>query len=1042
MQLRTARKGPNAGKKFWGCPNFPKEGCRATIDAASVDTPGETHSDDIVKDQSQREVMPGGVRLPVEWVERLQRTDWMVEYTNIGSFPGLLIQSQGMIDEKLKRCISQTVFLSNRNRPRKTLDAETKTIISIASKILQRGYIPLPTASLEEEMLSRFGFLDKVFDLRRNEVELGWEWKSGSHARFNTESAIASLCVRKHFEPADELICDYNGSQGYFDTAVEGRFLCELLPSIHFQAAQWIHPQASLDRLLEASGLESEGARRIDFLFCHPFASPLVIELDGPEHESSWAVDKERDDQLAKVGILTIRVPNSEIEQDNGPNLDRVKVHIEKAMAQQDAHYDPEDNLAELIRGCAYGSKLQLAIIRAIESGWLPPSEIWNVKLSGATSDSGGTITDLIQIIQSLDAIYGTNVAPSMLNLELFGTVHSYREVAPGDWAEVGSEVGHLEAEETVNIAVEPDSGPFHSAQRDYLELPDIVVRPTYLPVDLGHRKSYSPLRIKCHPDVSERVDIALIRLLQFIFRKIRFREGQAEAVLNVLKGIDSIILLPTGAGKSLIYQLSGLLLPGITIVIDPIVSLIEDQVEGLRQYGIDRAIGISSATGTAQDRQRLLIRTEKGEYNFVLVSPERLQSPEFRQTLKALAQSSLINLAVIDEAHCVSEWGHDFRPAYLNLGRNLRTFCADLEGSPPPVLGLTGTASRAVLRDMLADLEIDGSSSGALIRPISFDRQELRFDIRRTKPGNQRAVLRGILTGLPDQFCLPHGEFYQPAGRNTYSGIVFSRFVNGESGVSGLWRQIRTATSAQTAIYSGKCPSGYNPKRWDVLKREQAFEFKANKAPLLVSTKAFGMGIDKPNIRYTVHCGMPASLEAFYQEAGRAGRNREQALCYVIFSEHEEGLAKRLVDPNSSLEDIRRQLDTIPRDVRDDTSDSLWFHLNSFQGIESELESIESALRQLGDLSQTRRVQIPFSGQEKSVGQEKAIYRLVQVGVLSDYEVEYGSKKFTACVAPFDTNRCREKILDYVRRSQPGRVKSIERKLEEIPSGGASMDF
>jgi len=179
----------------------------------------------------------------------------------------------------------------------------------------------------------------------------------------------------------------------------------------------------------------------------------------------------------------------------------------------------------------------------------------------------------------------------------------------------------------------------------------------------------------------------------------------------------------------------------------------------------------------------------------------------------------------------------------------------------------------------------------------------------------------------------------------------------------------------------------------------------------------------------------MPGSLEAFYQEAGRAGRNRDQALCYVIFSEYDEKLAKRLVDSSASLENIREDLAKIQRDIRDDTSDSLWFHLNSFQGIELELEEIESMLKQLGDLSQSRRAQIPFTDQNKSVSQEKAIYRLVQVGVLSDYEVEYGSKKFIVYVTPFDMNHCLQKILDYVRRSQPGRIKSIERKLETIPS-------
>ena len=152
----------------------------------------------------------------------------------------------------------------------------------------------------------------------------------------------------------------------------------------------------------------------------------------------------------------------------------------------------------------------------------------------------------------------------------------------------------------------------------------------------------------------------------------------------------------------------------------------------------------------------------ERGEYYFLLLSPERLQSPEFRQALVALAQGSFINLAVIDEAHCVSEWGYEFRPSYLHLGSNLRDFCRDQNNDPPPpILAMTGTASQAVLRDMLVDLEIATDNSDALIRQDTFfDRKEISFKFRKVRPGEESAALKGLMNAIPKDFGIPKEGF------------------------------------------------------------------------------------------------------------------------------------------------------------------------------------------------------------------------------------------------------------------------------------------
>jgi len=200
----------------------------------------------------------------------------------------------------------------------------------------------------------------------------------------------------------------------------------------------------------------------------------------------------------------------------------------------------------------------------------------------------------------------------------------------------------------------------------------------------------------------------ALRYFLQTIFRKYDFWEGQARVISRLLQGKTSIVLLPTGGGKSLTYQLASLLLPGVTIVIDPLVALMEDQEDNLRTMGFDRTGSISGLLDTNQ-KNIALNNMAKGVMYYVFIAPERLQTEEFRGQLKTLVAQFPISLAVIDEVHCVSEWGHDFRPSYLHLARNIKKYCTREGNDPPTLVGLTGTASFAVLTDVQMELGIKG---------------------------------------------------------------------------------------------------------------------------------------------------------------------------------------------------------------------------------------------------------------------------------------------------------------------------------------------
>ena len=531
----------------------------------------------------------------------------------------------------------------------------------------------------------------------------------------------------------------------------------------------------------------------------------------------------------------------------------------------------------------------------------------------------------------------------------------------------------------------------------------------------------------------------ALMVFLRNIFRKRDFRPLQGEAILNALKQNDSVVLLPTGGGKSIIYQLSGLLQPGVTLVVDPINALIDDQLHGLRQYGVDLAIGITGDLDQHR-RERLLQRLERNQYLFVLHSPERLQSPQFRATLTSLAESSVVNLAVIDEAHCVSEWGHDFRPSYLNLGRTLRNIGGGGgRNAGPHLLALTGTASRAVLRDMLNDLDIDQTRSDALVRPDSFDRPELEFEIRRTSPREDtRSVLRGTINGLPQKLNGRDSEFFRPNDAETAAGIIFVPTVRGQIyGVRSTQGTVEKATGAKVAIYSGGNPDEgitERPGEWSRTKKENAAAFKNNEVAVLVATKAFGMGIDKPNVRYTVHFGMPMSLESLYQEAGRAGRDRRHALSTVIFSEYDIERSDRLLDPEIDINEMRRRFDEEAGDRRtaDDVTRAVWFHLNSYKGIDEDVAAVDSLLGKFKNLSANLLAEIPFTEKGTKNATEKAIYQLVKVGMIHDYEVDFGAKKFVVHTTAYNRAGCRTRILDYIRATTPGKVKTFRQKLAE----------
>lgn len=361
------------------------------------------------------------------------------------------------------------------------------------------------------------------------------------------------------------------------------------------------------------------------------------------------------------------------------------------------------------------------------------------------------------------------------------------------------------------------------------------------------------------------------------------------------------------------------------------------------------------------------------------------------------------------------------------------RSYCRTFDGQSPSLLALTGTASRSVLRELLTELKIGKDNSDALIRPLNFDRNELKFHITKVGTGgDSSAVLRGILNGLPAKFNVPPGEFFQPAGLATNSGIVFTPFVNGRThGLFAVKSAIQSAVKVPVTTYSGSAPKGINPAGWEAEKRANAQSFKNNEAPILVATKAFGMGIDKPNIRWTVHMGVPSSMEAFYQEAGRAGRDKNLAYCSLIFSEVDAEATDKALASQGTLDDLRNAAASF-KNNNDDISRALFFHLNAYSGVDEEIDEVSKVLKVIGDLSERRNVEVPFN-RDTRPSIERAILRLIKTGIVDDLEVNYGSGFFTLQVPTFSFERARRKFEQYISDAQPARLKTIIQQLDQI---------
>jgi ATP-dependent DNA helicase RecQ len=338
-------------------------------------------------------------------------------------------------------------------------------------------------------------------------------------------------------------------------------------------------------------------------------------------------------------------------------------------------------------------------------------------------------------------------------------------------------------------------------------------------------------------------------------------RGGQGDAVAAVLGGRDVLVLMPTGGGKSLCYQIPALALPGLTLVVSPLISLMLDQVDALQAKGIPAAF-VNSAL-SADEVEARLAAAEEGRLKLLYVAPERFDSPRFRERLARFD----VALLAVDESHCISQWGHDFRPSYLRLGA-LRASLGC------PVIALTATATPEVRRDIIHQLRLQDPT----VVSRGFDRTNLRWRVlaARDEAEKDRLLLSLLRTRPPE-------------------------------GVPLVYAATRKAVDALADLLNraGIRAAGYHAGIADVERRRLQDAFMEERAGVVVATNAFGMGVDKPNVRLVAHYHLPGSLEAYYQEAGRAGRDGRMSDCVLFYSPRDRQTHLFMIEQNHPPRDV-----------------------------------------------------------------------------------------------------------------------------------------
>jgi ATP-dependent DNA helicase RecQ len=773
----------------------------------------------------------------------------------------------------------------------------------------------------------------------------------------------------------------------------------------------------------------------------------LVIEIDGAQHTDTLQSykDRKRDNYLKNIGVETIRISTDKLKTSNyHEELNCIirRLNQYPALLSQYSKFASALPTAEEIRYKLIPTavmRFQILLIELLLNGRLSFDKKWKFHI---VNNDFGIISNESLIVDNNTRRNFADIAIEDLWLWL-GNLYrlKYKKAlkVPGFETKIEKDNSSLSSTD-INI----DFSLFKRyTDENQISPHTLFVRTDYF--DDYRIKNY--FKTSTCKSINYQInddDKPVLRFfLQNIFGKEDFRDGQFPIIANAMNLNDTIGLLPTGGGKSLCYQMPCLLQPSVNFVVCPITSLMRDQCDNMKDVLITNVAYISGDL-EAKEKEKVLSGFATGKYLFIWISPERFQVKEFRQSIGRVLNEYNITYAVIDEVHCLSEWGHDFRTSYLNLTKTIEELSPKDNYGEGAIkfLGLTATASVNVLKDIRVEFSrkkrrLEDENIKSL---LDYSRKELYFEVVDDK-GEKYGKLKQLIEkeGFVD-------------GKEKKSAIVFTPVVNGDKGCYNVSKKLNIDFPGASEFFSGKSPTDggltlFSPEKvYAKYKKEVQDKFKNSEFPIMVATKAFGMGIDNQNIYYTFHYGFPSSVESWYQEAGRAGRwnkNRKEnevAKCYLLYTPQNKNtrdLTDRIFDVNttiSQIDEIQKKLKgPAKKDGSSNTFDvsdlntQLFFLTSGRLDIKEDYDRILSVIENFFKPNQSCTITYgEIQNQETDAAEsdndvklnpeafEKILYRLMLLGIVKDWTRDFKTG-FEVDFLNFDDHSVMAAVKEYV---------------------------
>ncbi|MBI35726.1 MAG: haloacid dehalogenase [Flavobacteriales bacterium] len=817
------------------------------------------------------------------------------------------------------------------------------------------------------------------------------------------------------------------------------KFYEELIPK-YFKEYSFIQkliiPEVLIEDITKVPVDEFKG-EQVDFYLPQAY---LIIEIDGSQHSKNTNKDIIRDRHTKKHGIATVRISTNDLNEENEfflKGIQQIKERIKKVSDQQterrkkDKNFISIDNYKHnyqsktILNNPFYKAsatiRFQLLIIELLMNGKLNLEKDWKIEIlnKDVVNYEKNAIEDIFIWLKNLLQLHKIPFSQPKYEIIQLKKQQHFSD---------SSETIKINFSLLERYTDEFQSNPeIHFIRTDYFDeflyfkkgnsaFKNKFV--SFEDYDYFSLSTTDTIRYNLKFGGDNQDEKALLYLLWNVFlqsddskkfKDIHFREGQIPIIANALSKNDTIGLLPTGSGKSICYQLAAILQPAVSFVVCPIKSLMYDQKTDLDKAYFTRTNHVTS-NDDGEDKEKIQREFGKGKYFFIFISPERFQSKTFRQYIHNVSHQFKFGYAVIDEVHCLSEWGHDFRTSYLNLSTAINKYCSSFN-----FIGLTATASLNVLKDIKIEFDIEEKD---VKTPMNFTRKELEFIVVDDKNDKRSAIDKIIYSLNKDENVLNSDNLPLKCG------IVFTPTVNNKNGCYPLANYLSEKFSTKVEYFSGSIPKIDKKEimsfhEFETHKTNVQTSFKEDNTNLLTATKAFGMGVNKGNVFYTIHYGIPMSMESLYQEAGRAGRDKTlfqntQAKCYILLSKtNENNDLKKLWEQKTKLSTIKDLL----KNINGDINTNMFLFTKDLGTIEDEFEIIKKLYDSYASPG-AKDVQINGAKINLKKSQaEKAIYRLKQIGVVSDWTISnfFGGGKFEVDFMDFSDTSIKESLIQTI---------------------------